>query len=208
MRPLSMPRPNQFNDATDVYFRVWAHCRSHLGRPRFRCNSRSAGYPVGPRPLRRVDLRQRPGTRGLEAMAGRGAARTMVFVRPDGAMGAVRQARSQGERRTRPVGFRRRDQLARGGSQELYRLDALARRLARERRRESFTVWTLSQDALHASVVARLTPNNWLRKSDRENEIRYDLVWERGRWAIDDVHSVIERNAWSLRAILAHYLAE
>jgi len=61
---------------------------------------------------------------------------------------------------------------------------------------------------LHASVVARLTPNNWLRKSDRENEIRYDLVWERGRWAIDDVHSVIERNAWSLRAILAHYLAE
>ena len=69
-----------------------------------------------------------------------------------------------------------------------------------------FTVKTLSRDALHASVVAALTPDNWLRKSERENEIYYDLVWERGRWAIDDVHSVIERNAWSLRAILKHYL--
>jgi hypothetical protein len=27
--------------------------------------------------------------------------------------------------------------------------------------------------------VATLTPNNWVRKSDRENEIRYDLIWER-----------------------------
>jgi hypothetical protein len=45
-----------------------------------------------------------------------------------------------------------------------------------------------------------------VRKSERENEIRYDLVWERGRWAIDDIHSVIEPNAWSLRAILKLYL--
>ena len=73
---------------------------------------------------------------------------------------------------------------------------------------KSFTVRTLSRDALHASVVARLTPNNWLRKSDRENEIRYDLLWERGRWTIDEVHSVTEPNTWSLRAILTHYLAE
>jgi hypothetical protein len=56
------------------------------------------------------------------------------------------------------------------------------------------------------SVVATLTPDNWVRKSERENEIRYDLVWERGRWAIDDIHSVIEPNAWSLRAILKQYL--
>ena len=69
-----------------------------------------------------------------------------------------------------------------------------------------FTVKTLSRDASHASVVARLTSDNWLRKSERENEIRYDLVWERGRWAIADVHSVIEPNAWSLRAILTPYL--
>ena len=69
-----------------------------------------------------------------------------------------------------------------------------------------FTVKTLSRDASHASVVAALTPDNWLRKSERENEIYYDLVWARGRWAIDDVHSVIEPNAWSLRAILTQYL--
>ena len=69
-----------------------------------------------------------------------------------------------------------------------------------------FTVKTLSRDASHARVVATLTPDNWVRKSERENEIRYDLVWERGRWAIDDIHSVIEPNAWSLRAILKQYL--
>jgi hypothetical protein len=69
-----------------------------------------------------------------------------------------------------------------------------------------FTVKTLSRDASHASVVATLTPDNWARNSERENEIRYDLVWERGRWAIDDIHSVIEPNAWSLRAILKQYL--
>ena len=44
---------------------------------------------------------------------------------------------------------------------------------------KSFTVKTLSQDATHASVVARLAPNNWVRKSERENEIQCDLVWER-----------------------------
>jgi len=69
-----------------------------------------------------------------------------------------------------------------------------------------FTVKTLSRDVSHASVVAWLAPDNWVRKSERENEIYYDLVWERGRWAIDDVHSVIEPNTWSLRAILTQYL--
>ena len=72
---------------------------------------------------------------------------------------------------------------------------------------KKFMVKTLSRDASRASVVAKLTPDNWVRKSDRENEIRYDLVWERGRWAIDDIHSVIEPNAWSLRALLSQYLA-
>jgi hypothetical protein len=72
---------------------------------------------------------------------------------------------------------------------------------------KSFTVKTLSRDASHATVVAKLTPDNWVRKSDRENEIRYDLVWQGGRWAIDDIHSVIEPNLWSLRTILAQYLA-
>jgi hypothetical protein len=72
---------------------------------------------------------------------------------------------------------------------------------------KSFTVKTLSQDASHASVIANLTPDNWVRHSDRENEILYALVWERGRWRIDDIHSVIEPNPWSLRAILTQYLA-
>jgi hypothetical protein len=72
---------------------------------------------------------------------------------------------------------------------------------------KSFTVKTISRDALHASVVASLAPNNWVRKSDRENEIRYDLVRERGRWKIDEVQSVIEPSAWSLRALLSQYLA-
>jgi hypothetical protein len=71
---------------------------------------------------------------------------------------------------------------------------------------KSFTVKTLSEDASHMSVVARLAPDNWVRKSERENEIRYDLVWEHGRWKIDDIRSVIEPNTWSLRAILARYL--
>jgi hypothetical protein len=71
---------------------------------------------------------------------------------------------------------------------------------------KSFTLKTLSQEASHASVVARLAPNNWVRKSERENEIRYDLVWERGSWKIDDIHSVIEPNTWSLRGILTRYL--
>jgi hypothetical protein len=71
---------------------------------------------------------------------------------------------------------------------------------------KNFTVKTVSQEASHASVVARLAPNNWVRKSERENEIRYDLVWVHGRWKIDDIHSVIEPNPWSLRVILAQYL--
>ena len=57
---------------------------------------------------------------------------------------------------------------------------------------KNFTVKTVSQEASHASVVARLAPNNWVRKSERENEIRYDLVWLHGRWKIDGIHSVIE----------------
>jgi hypothetical protein len=70
-----------------------------------------------------------------------------------------------------------------------------------------FTVKTLARDAWHARVVAKLTPDNWVRKSDRENEIRYDFFWERGRWEIDDVNAVIEPNLWSLRGLVSQYLA-
>ena len=64
---------------------------------------------------------------------------------------------------------------------------------------KSFTVKTLLKDAMRATVVATLvrTKYNWLRHSQRENEIRYDLVFEGGRWAIDDIHSVAEPHEWS-----------
>jgi hypothetical protein len=33
------------------------------------------------------------------------------------------------------------------------------------------------RDSSHATVLAKLTPEDWVRKSDRENEIGYSLVW-------------------------------
>jgi hypothetical protein len=37
--------------------------------------------------------------------------------------------------------------------------------------------------------------------------IRDDLIWERGHWAVDDIHSAIEPNPWSLRGIAVVALA-
>jgi hypothetical protein len=71
---------------------------------------------------------------------------------------------------------------------------------------KSFRVETLSRDSRRAVVAATLVPDNWLRKSERENVIRYDLVWESGHWAIDDIHGVIEPKAWSFRQIPTSYL--
>lgn len=99
-----------------------------------------------------------------------------------------------------------RDARARKTSDELGAVDFDIATNSQGMEVKRFTVRTLSRDASHAGVVARLTPDNWVRKSDRENEIRYDLVLEHGRWVIDDVHSVIEPHAWSLRAILTRYL--
>ena len=45
----------------------------------------------------------------------------------------------------------------------------------------------------------------YVNRNER-TEIRYDLVWERGRRKIDDIHSVIEPSTWSLRGILTQYL--
>ncbi len=69
---------------------------------------------------------------------------------------------------------------------------------------KDFKVRVVSQTASRAIVVATLVPDNWARQSERENEIRYDLVFEGGHWAIDDVHSVAEPNPWSLSEILTH----
>jgi hypothetical protein len=71
---------------------------------------------------------------------------------------------------------------------------------------KGFTVRTVSQNVSHAIIVTRLTPNNWVRKSEQETEIHYDLVWEHGSWKIDDIHSVSEPHTWSLRALLTQYL--
>jgi hypothetical protein len=98
----------------------------------------------------------------------------MVFALGDGAIGEVRCPRSQDGRGLGAVDF-----------------DIATNSQGLEVRR--FAVRNLPRDASHASVVASLASDNWVRKSERENEIL-----ERGRWAIDDVHSVIEPNAWSL----------
>jgi hypothetical protein len=69
-----------------------------------------------------------------------------------------------------------------------------------------FPVETLENDGLRAVVAATLVPGNWLRRSEWENVVRYDLVGENGRWGIDDIHGVSEPKTWSFRQILTSYL--
>jgi hypothetical protein len=71
---------------------------------------------------------------------------------------------------------------------------------------KSFRVETLANDGRRAVVAATLVPDNWQRRSERENVVRYDLVWKNGRWGIDDIHGVSEPKAWSFRQILTSYL--
>jgi hypothetical protein len=71
---------------------------------------------------------------------------------------------------------------------------------------KDFKVSVVSQTEQSAVIVAKLVPDNWERRSERENEIRYDLVFEGGHWAIDDIHSVAEPNPWSLSELLSGYL--
>ena len=68
---------------------------------------------------------------------------------------------------------------------------------------KSFTLRSEPQDGKHAIVVATLVPDNWLRASPRENDIRYYFVFEVDRWAIDDIRGVAEPREWSLREILS-----
>ena len=62
------------------------------------------------------------------------------------------------------------------------------------------------RDAKTATVVATIDPGDWLRRSPRENKIRYTLARQAGRWRIDDVSGVVEPKAWSLRDALARAL--
>jgi hypothetical protein len=141
-------------------------------------------------------------------------ARFVVLIYTDGREGAVWAQWHEGARRSEWFSraltalWARCDAHARRTKDELGPLDFDVATNSQGMDVKSFTVRTLSRDASNASVVAKLTPDNWGRKSVRENQIRYDLVWERGRWAIDDIHSVIEPNPWSLRELLTQYLAD
>jgi hypothetical protein len=88
----------------------------------------------------------------------------MVFARVGGALGPVRHALRKNDDKLGPVDF---DFATNSQGMEV----------------KSFTVRTLRRDGYHAIVLGKLTPENWVRKSDRENEIGYSLVWEGGRWA-------------------------
>ncbi len=70
---------------------------------------------------------------------------------------------------------------------------------------KTYTLKTERRDAAHAAVAA-LVPDNSLRAPPGENVIRYDLMFERARWAIDDVHGVAGPRAWSLRDLLTKSL--
>ena len=112
-----------------------------------------------PRPLRRLDLRRRPGGRGLDEWLDR-ARRGEWFSR---ALTAL---------------WSRCDTRARKDNDKLGALDFDVATNSQGLEVKRFTVKTLSGDASHGSVVTKLAPDNWARKSDHENEIRYELVWE------------------------------
>jgi hypothetical protein len=71
---------------------------------------------------------------------------------------------------------------------------------------KSFKLSTELRNATHATVVVTVAPDNWARQSERENDIRYDLIFEGARWSIDDIHSVAGPNDWSLRDLLSRSL--
>ncbi len=73
---------------------------------------------------------------------------------------------------------------------------------------KSFALKTERPDATHATVVATLVPDNWVRASPRENVLRYDLAFDGVSWAIDDIRGVAGPRPWSLRVLLTRALKE
>ncbi len=71
---------------------------------------------------------------------------------------------------------------------------------------KSYSLTVERRDAKSATVVAIIDPGDWVRRSPRENVIRFTLLRQVGRWRIDDVSGVAEPNAWSLRDLLARAL--
>ena len=71
---------------------------------------------------------------------------------------------------------------------------------------KSFTLQTEKKDATRATVVATLVPDNWVRASPDENIIVYSLIFEGGRWKIDDIGAASGRHRESLKTLLMRSL--
>jgi hypothetical protein len=58
-----------------------------------------------------------------------------------------------------------------------------------------------------ATVIAKLTAGQpFVRHSPEENVLRYDFIREDGHWKIDDVRGTIDKEEWSIRALLTEAL--
>jgi hypothetical protein len=71
---------------------------------------------------------------------------------------------------------------------------------------KSYALKTISRDASRATIDVTLIPDNWQRQSPKENIVRYQMVLDGDRWAIDDISGTIKPHAWSLRGYLTRYL--
>jgi len=67
---------------------------------------------------------------------------------------------------------------------------------------KSFTLQTAKKNATRATVVATLVPDNWVRASPDENIIVYSLIFEGGRWKIDDIGAASGLRRGSLKTLL------
>ena len=65
------------------------------------------------------------------------------------------------------------------------------------------------RDGKRATVAAKLfNKGPGIKVPASDDIVRYDLVRENGRWAIDDVRSTIDGKAWSLKALLRERLKQ
>jgi hypothetical protein len=67
---------------------------------------------------------------------------------------------------------------------------------------KSFTLQTAKKNATRTTVVATLVPDNWVRASPDENIIVYFLIFEGGRWKIDDIGAASGLRRGSLKTLL------
>ena len=67
---------------------------------------------------------------------------------------------------------------------------------------KSFALQIEKKNATRATVVATLVPDNWVRASPDENIIVYSLIFEGGRWKIDDIGAASGLRRDSLKTLL------